>query len=753
MTITEDEANKIAKNKLRKQPKASTSDKNIILSEHRLTFYPGAIHIMEVLKEKYNLKTIPQAGTDREPIYYYNGQIYERAEEFLRTAAHDEFISQWVEMKETAQITNDKAMTSKLEIKLDRGPTSAEIQEVLDMVRRTTFYHARINPPTHIPFLNGLLNLKTKKLDDFDPDFFFTYQVDASLVDQHITLNDVPLFKSLLNTAFSPVEISVILSYFGYALYPGFPAHKVLFMVGRERIGKGTLVRVLQGLMKNGSGSISLARLLTSERFQFTGIENKNLLVDAEVKRKFRRGTILDFTAFNNMYGGDTLSIEPKGHEAHDYISNSKAIFLGNLPFIKIDDPPAISRILIAQTKNERPLKVIKNLDKLILETEKDKIATLLVNILFHLIYTDFNFPRQFSDDKTAEILAELADSVEFFIDDQTEYSEGSQVKVDDAYNAFVSWCNSKGIPHVARQTFVKKFGTTYPKRLLGARGHRFYVFTNCILFSDDNKNNDNDGSNPGKSDLNKKTGGEKNEENPGDENAGDNQSNNSSDSPKETSSNDKNDSQKDNNELSNSKILEIKNRIIDVIKQGTPSNELPNIQRLIKSDYDLDAEATANIIKSLISEKAASLDSYKKHLLANPNTPGLSSLEQDNNNGKQEPETDDGKKDEKTDNDDAGDNPSGNSPDSDKSAGNEANKNEENGKQEAIDNSDIIYRKSQALATDISISDVFQRSGYNYYALDKSKNDIKGKAWQSYILKSQEITRKEFETMRGDSQ
>lgn len=65
----------------------------------------------------------------------------------------------------------------------------------------------------------------------------------------------------------------------------------------------------------------------------------------------------------------------------------------------------------------------------------------------------------------------------------------------------------------------------------------------------------------------------------------------------------------------------------------------------------------------------------------------------------------------------------------------------------------DIIYRKSQALATDISISDVFQRSGYNYYALDKSKNDIKGKAWQSYILKSQEITRKEFETMRGDSQ
>ena len=78
---------------------------------------------------------------------------------------------------------------------------------------------------------------------------------------------------------------------------------------------------------------------------------------------------------------------------------------------------------------------------------------------------------------------------------------------------------------------------------------------------------------------------------------------------------------------------------------------------------------------------------------------------------------------------------------------------NKEPNNQANQDNPDIIYRKSQALATDISISDVFQRSGYNYYALDKSRNDIEGKAWQSYIMKSQEITRKEFETMRGDSQ
>ena len=105
----------------------------------------------------------------------------------------------------------------------------------------------------------------------------------------------------------------------------------------------------------------------------------------------------------------------------------------------------------------------------------------------------------------------------------------------------------------------------------------------------------------------------------------------NSEDSPKETSSNDKNNSEKSNDELSNSKILEIKNRILDVIKHGPPSNELSNINRLINLEYGLDSEAIANIIKSLISENSAALDSFKKHLITYT--------------GGQEPETDEAPK------------------------------------------------------------------------------------------------------------
>ena len=62
----------------------------------------------------------------------------------------------------------------------------------------------------------------------------------------------------------------------------------------------------------------------------------------------------------------------------------------------------------------------------------------------------------------------------------------------------------------------------------------------------------------------------------------------------------------------------------------------------------------------------------------------------------------------------------------------------------------DIIYRKSEALATNIPFCDVFQRGSYNYYALDMSKIDINARHWQSYMMKSQEVPKKEFENMRG---
>ena len=445
-------------------------------------FFPGPIHIVEALKRKYRFRTIPEIGTDRENVYFHNSEIDERAEERIKEDAHNEYIRQWEEMRELAEQEGNKPLAEKLRNCLDHGPSVNDINEVLAMIRRTTFSYDEMNPASHIPFRNGLLNLKTRKLEPFTPDLFFTYQVNANILDGYVTLKDTPMFASLVNTAFYETDIPMVLSYSAYSLYPGLPVHKVLFIIGRERIGKGTNIRVLQGLMPKGSGSISLARLLTSDRFQFTGIEGKNLLVDSETKRKFKRGTIIEWSAFCNLFGKDVLSIEPKGKEAHDYVSKAKGIFLGNLPFIPVDSPPAVARMLVVQTRDERPRRVIPDLDRKILDAERDLIATLLVQVLFKLMDNDFRFPGEMTDDSTAMVLDQLADPVENFIEEETEYVEGGSVPVKDAYSRFVEWSESKGIPAMSRQTFVKRFGYTFQKKIIGPRGNREYFFVGCQL-------------------------------------------------------------------------------------------------------------------------------------------------------------------------------------------------------------------------------------------------------------------------------
>jgi len=474
--------------------------KNIEKESENL-YFPGPARVVEALMKRYKFRTIPEIGTDKETIYHFNGQIWERAEEVIKEEAQKEYIRRYREVLETAKQEKNKEYIGKMERTIDKGPSANDINEVLAMIRRTTFTHDEMNPPGYIPFKNGLLNIKTMKLESFNPDFFYTYQINSNfMMDRYITLRDLPIFNYLLNALFKPVDIALVLSYLAYTFYPDFPVHKVLFIIGRERIGKGSLVRVLMGLMPKGSGSISLARILTADRFQFQGVEGKNLLVDMETRRKFRKGVILEWSAFTNLFGKDVLSVEPKGHDAHDYVSKAKGIFLGNLPFMSIDSPPAIARILLVETKNERPDKVVPDIDKKILDRERDGIATLLVEVLFKLIDNNFKFPlpnfvvlehgekgpvdrsEKAIEDKTAVLLEKLADPVENFIEEIVEDDPNAITSYDDAYTAFENYCENKGIPTLRRQTFLKNFGFRYDRRRLGPRGNRMYYFIGCKI-------------------------------------------------------------------------------------------------------------------------------------------------------------------------------------------------------------------------------------------------------------------------------
>ena len=457
-------------------------------------YFPGPIKVWQVLGAANTYKTLSETGNQagNEQIFQYGSGYYARAEEAIRAESHDKYIELWESMREdcmeeieNSQKPDPKAMESlkKCETALVRGPNTYEILEVLDMIRRQTFVSpATLNPGGYIPFRNGILNLTARQLEPFTPELFFTYRVEADYLDHYVTLNDTPMFRDYLNQVYYDTDIPMILSYDAYAFYPEFPVHRVIFILGRERVGKGTGARIQRGLMPVGYGSVQLDKLLTADRFMFTGIIGKNLIVDAEIKRRFKRGIVKDWKHFNELFGGDTIQTEMKGHEGQDYVSSAKGIFIGNLPFFEVDNPAAVSRILLVETRNEKPKKVVPDLDKKILDAERNEIATLLMQVLFKLVDREFMFPGEMTPESTMEVLDRLADPVENFIEEATEESN-EDVPVDKAYNAFEIWCDAKGIPALSSQTFKKKFGQSYPKKKRGAHQSREYVFTGCRIF------------------------------------------------------------------------------------------------------------------------------------------------------------------------------------------------------------------------------------------------------------------------------
>ncbi len=462
-------------------------------------YFPGHVHISEELRARHVFKTLSDPNQEKNEIFVFNGQIYVRAEEIIRGEASKIYMEKWKMMladcTEFLRMNDPKnqafdyvrKLSGRLKNAIDEGVTTNDINEVLADIRRNTYTDkSEMNPETHIPFLNGLLNLKTRKLEEFDPSFFYTWQISASYIDKHVTLNDTPEFRGYLESVYYTKDIPLILSYLGYSLQPGFPRNKVLGIFGRERIGKGTIARILKGLSPKGYGSISYEKLLISEnRFVFQDIVGKNILVDPEIKRKFKKGFSPDYANFNKLFGSDVLDVEMKGKTPFDYVNRAKGIFIGNLPIPPLDNSAAISRFLVVKTRDKRERPEIEEIENIILAKERDKIAKLLIECLFGLEDRNYQFPGELSNDETAELWDLLSDPIENFIGEMTEEAEGLETEVNFAYEKFTEWCELKGITPIAKQTFTANFKRTYPKKKVGGRGNRHYAFMNCKIISD----------------------------------------------------------------------------------------------------------------------------------------------------------------------------------------------------------------------------------------------------------------------------
>ena len=465
----------------------------------------GPRSVMLWILENQHVVTKKEEGSDKEEIYLYGDGFYARGEEVLRSLVYERYIERWknaLEIIEEFWDTVDKSdsdavaklanLTAKFEDLLKNGPSKVKIEETLAQLRLQTFREAsNFNPPSHIPFRNGLLRLEDWQLVPHTPDLIYLWRVEGALLHDRlhaISLNDCPNYRKFLLGSFEPWDIPMLLQYGGYAFYPSFPRQVVMWIVGRPRVGKGTNARIWRLLNPTGYGAISFEKLMIAEnRFAYQGIEGKNLLVDPEVKRTFKKGSRPDYGNFNKLFGGDTVDLEKKGKQPEEYESRAKGLFLANLPLPRIDDEPFLSRVLLVKSRDRVISKEerIENLEDKIVQAERDQIVTLFIRYLRILKNSNWNFISELPTDATMEIWSMFSNAVQFYLEEMIGYQEGAEIRCDDMYDSFREWCQSKGIPVMKPQPFKTSVGYVYTKARRGPKKNRYYVFTNCV-FSDE---------------------------------------------------------------------------------------------------------------------------------------------------------------------------------------------------------------------------------------------------------------------------
>lgn len=484
-------------------------------NDHNFNPYsPGIEDVVRDILHKEAVKTISECDSDRESMYLYqkpkydlngrlsnpaNAGIYLRGEADLKTIAEKTYrrllremidlcIEQDKESRMGQHMDDEKKqnpLTGQLQRKLTHdGITNHEVQEILQSVRRKTFTDRReMNPARFIPLKHGLLRLKTWEFEGFNASNFFTWKVQGNYDPSIRSLNAVPKFRKFLLDVYVPAAIPTILDYLGYCLYPTFPRQKILVIVGPERMGKGTLARILERCLEEGFGRISLMKLLIPDnKFSLQGIEGKNVLVDTEIKREFKKTA--DFDVVNSLFGGDPLPLEKKFHAEFTYLAQSKGLLIGNLPLFNVTNMAFLSRLIIVKTKKLRDTKEIANLSDIIFDAEGEQIVTLLLNRLKSLVARDFRFSNELSNAEYADLWNDLADSTQEFIDSRMVESQ-NDCAVDWAYDEFEKHCDKKAIPPVNKHVFSLRVGRIYPKKRIRENGKLIWAFKGCSILSE----------------------------------------------------------------------------------------------------------------------------------------------------------------------------------------------------------------------------------------------------------------------------
>lgn len=380
------------------------------------------------------------------------------AEFKISTIRDDEKPEMWI-YSEGIYIPHGKTFIQEFcrEVLLDAYQTHF-INKVIERVRVDTyvdqdkfFINERLNL---IPCQNGILNLKTKKLEPFNSKYKFFNKMPMRYDPEAECPSIEEFFKSALR---DQTDIDVIQEIFGFLLYRDYFVEKAIMFHGDGRNGKSKCIE----LMKRFIGVENCANIplqsLDKDQFAMGELFNKmaNLAADLPSTALTETGN------FKSLTGHDLISAARKFLTRVHFVNYAKMIFSANelpdtpditaaffLRWVVIDFPYTfVSEKELAKNRDDLSYKLA---DKSII----DKISTTaeLTGLLnWALIGLDrlkakSDFSQALGAEEIKSKWLRKASSVKGFVEDCIRFNYGSEIPKGDVSFAYYLYCRDNKV-------------------------------------------------------------------------------------------------------------------------------------------------------------------------------------------------------------------------------------------------------------------------------------------------------------------
>lgn len=196
-----------------------------------------------------------------------------------------------------------------------------------------------------IAFNNGILNIETGTLMDFDPSIVITnkipwnYRADAY---------DAVVDKTLGKLACGDAEIRALLEEAaGYCLYRRNELRKSFILLGDKANGKSSYINMI-GTMLGNDNICAMDMNEVGQHFETVQLFGKLANLGDDIGDSF----IADTSIFKKLVSGDKVSVRYKGENSFFFSNYAKFIFSANsLPRVKDRTQAVLDRMIIIRFK------------------------------------------------------------------------------------------------------------------------------------------------------------------------------------------------------------------------------------------------------------------------------------------------------------------------------------------------------------------------------------------------------------------